>query len=150
MEYTSISPFLPYVDDEEQFYRMREKQLAQPTTRQSQIAMDVDSANIITDQSNGQHNKPEGINQEPRATEKTSGNKLIVHYTHEKRFDSLKREIHQIYRDVFKNTPVADVKSIVGTRNRRDARNDLIRKRPHRALLQNKQRKSKCFMTTIR
>ena len=112
--------------------------------------MDVDSANIVTDLSNGEHNKPEEINQKPQAIEKTSGNKLIVHYTHEKRFYSLKREIHQIYRDVFKNTPVEDLKLIVGTRNRRDARNDLIRKRPQRALLQNKQRKSKCLKTIIR
>ena len=128
---------------------MRKKQLGQPTTRQPQIAIDVDSANIVTDQSNGQHDKPKEINQKPPATEKTSGNKLIVHYTHEKRFDSLKPEMHQIYHDVFKNTPVEDVKSIVGTRNRRDARNDLVRKRPQRALLQNKQQKSKSFMTTF-
>ena len=62
MGFSSISPFLPCVDDKEQFYRMREKQLEQPTTRQSQIAMDVDSASIVTDQTNGQHNKPEEIN----------------------------------------------------------------------------------------
>ena len=81
---------------------MRERQLGQPTTRQSQIAMDVNSANIVTDQSNGEHDKPKEINQKPLVTKKTLGNKLIVHYTHEKRVDSLKREIHQIYHDVFK------------------------------------------------
>jgi hypothetical protein len=143
MQYTSISPFLPYVSDEQQFYRMREHSLGLPTNRQSQVEMDVDSTNILTDITNMQQRAPTAINQKSRATEKAKEKKLIVHYTHEKRFDSLKREMHQIFHDVFKNSPVADVKSIVGTRNRRDARNDLIRKRPQRALLKNEQRKSK-------
>ena len=103
--------------------------------------MNIARANIVTDEWQAQHIEPHEINQKSRAPGQTYGKKLIVHYTHEKRFHSLKREIHQIYNDVFKNSPVADVKSIVGTRNRRDARNDLIRKRPQRALLKNKPRK---------
>ena len=141
-EYTLKSPFVHYINNEELFSRIREKQLGQPTTRQSQVAMNIARANIVTDEWQAQHIEPNEINQQSRAPGQTHGKKLIVHYTHEKRFHSLKREIHQIYNDVFKNSPVADVKSIVGTRNRRDARNDLIRKRPQRALLQNKPRKS--------
>ena len=38
--------------------------------------------------------------------------------------------MHQVYEDIFKNTPAMDVKIIVGNRNRRDAKNELIRKRP--------------------
>ena len=120
---------------------MREKQLGLPASSRSQVAMDVDSVNILTDLTNGQQRAPEEIDQKSRATANTTEKKLIVHYTHEKRFDSLKREMHRIYHDVFQNSPVADVKSIVGTRNRRDARNDLIRKRPRRALLKNEPRK---------
>jgi hypothetical protein len=45
--------------------------------------------------------------------------------------------MHQVYESVFKHTPVADVTMIVGNRNRRDTRSELIRKRPMRSLLKN-------------
>ena len=55
----------------------------------------------------------------------------------------MKRDMHHIYDDVFHHTPVEGLIMIVGTRNRRDARNDLIRKRPNRILLQNRPGKSR-------
>jgi CRISPR/Cas system endoribonuclease Cas6 (RAMP superfamily) len=122
---------------------MREKQLGQQTTRQSQVVMNAAVADITTDQLNQQHIKLQPINTAAQAKEKTSEKKLIIHYTHEKRLESLKRDMHRIYHDVFKNTPVEDLKLIVGTRNRRDARNELIRKRPSQRLLKNKPRRSK-------
>ena len=82
MEYTSISSFLPYVNDEQQFYRMRENKLGLPTNRQSQVTMDVDNANILFDLTNRKQHAPTEINQKSRATEKRTENKLIVHYTH--------------------------------------------------------------------
>jgi hypothetical protein len=45
--------------------------------------------------------------------------------------------MHQVYDGTFENTPAMYAKLIVGTRNRRDAKNELIRKRPKRTLLQN-------------
>ena len=122
---------------------MREKKLGQQTTRQSQVAMDVAVGDITNVQLNGQHIGLEQINATSRAKAKTYEKKLIIHYTHEKRLESLKRDMHKIYLDVFKNTPVEDLKLIVGTRNRRDARNELIRKRPSQRLLKNKPRRSK-------
>lgn len=76
-------------------------------------------------------------------------NKLITHYTHEKRFRSVKRDLHQVYDDIFHNTPAAAVKLIVGNRNRRDARHELIRKKPKLSVLQNKAREIKRKYTTI-
>ena len=122
---------------------MREKKLGQPTTRQSQVAMNVAVGDITNVQLNGQHIGLEQINPALRTNEKTDEKKLIIHYTHEKRLESLKRDMHKIYNDVFKNTPVEDLKLIGGTRNRRDAGNELIRKRPRQRLLQNKHRKRK-------
>ena len=60
-----------------------------------------------------------------------ANNRLLLHYTHEKRFDSYKRDIHQIWSETFGNTPVIEVKVIVGNRNNRDARSELVRKRSH-------------------
>ena len=149
MEFTLISPFLPSITDKELFSRIREKKLGQPTTRQSQIAINVATANIDNASMSNQRNGPTPSNSKPRAAAKPYGSKLIIHYTHEKRFHSMKREMHQIYDDVFKNSPVQDLKVIVGTRNRRDARNDLIRKRPSRALLRNKRIRSKLSKSLI-
>ncbi|CAF5208952.1 unnamed protein product, partial [Rotaria magnacalcarata] len=68
----------------------------------------------------------------------TRGNKLIVHYTHEKRFQTFKSDMHQVYDNTFKDTPAADVKLIVGNKNRRPAKKELICKRPKQSLLINK------------
>ena len=65
----------------------------------------------------------------------------VVNETHERRFEPMKRQMHQIYDATFRNTPVEDVNMVVGSRNQKDARNDLIRKRPNRALLQDTPRK---------
>ena len=65
--------------------------------------------------------------------------RLFLHYTHEKRFQPVGRHIHHVYDNVFKNTPDMDLELIVGSRNRRDAKNELIQKRPKRSRLQCKQ-----------
>ncbi|CAF1340395.1 unnamed protein product [Adineta steineri] len=51
--------------------------------------------------------------------------------------------MHRVYQNVFKNTPAMDLRLIVGNRNRRNAKNELIRKRPKRSLLQCKQMQNK-------
>jgi len=51
--------------------------------------------------------------------------------------------MHHIYENIFNNTPAMDLKLIVGNRNRRNQRNDLVQKRPKKALLQYQPRKSK-------
>ena len=63
---------------------------------------------------------------------------LIIHHAHEKRFSSFKRDMHHVCDTVFQNTPVADVKIIVGNRNRPKAKNELIRKRPKQTLLKSR------------
>ena len=40
----------------------------------------------------------------------------------------MKRNIHQVYDNVFKNTPGMDIKLIVGNRNRSDANEELYEK----------------------
>ena len=63
--------------------------------------------------------------------------KLILHYTHEEIFSSLKRDMHCIYHTIFHQTPAAEERIMVGNGNRRDARHELICKRPEPSILQN-------------
>ena len=69
-------------------------------------------------------------------------NTLFIHYTYEKRFQSMKRDLHMIYEDLFSQSANGNVKMIVGTRNRRSAYHELIRKRPPRFLLKDIERPS--------
>jgi len=115
---------------------MRHKIIDQPTPRQSQIAISASTANLDNDQTDEKQNKTkESIK---KITKTNYGDKLIVHYTHEKQFEPFKRDMHRIYENVFENTPAMNLKLIVGNRNRRDAKNELVRKRPKSSILQNK------------
>ena len=146
-EHISMSPFLPFITDEQQFLILNKQFLTEPTARQSKLA--TSAATAKTEKK--QHGKAQVEDQlleedtieeeksiiKAKATEKIDGDELIVHYTHEKRFESIKRDMHTVYHDIFKNTPVDDIKMIVGNRNRQTARNELIRKRPKPSILTN-------------
>jgi len=69
--------------------------------------------------------------------------KMIVHYTHEKRFNCFKRDMHQILDNTFQKQIDKDIKLIVGNRNGQNAQKELVRKRPKQRLLTNKIQKSK-------
>ncbi|CAF3519163.1 unnamed protein product, partial [Rotaria socialis] len=123
-EYINSSSFLPFIDNETQFVAMRNKILNLPTVRQSQVSISAATADIDNDQTDEPQNEPITTTtttaQERNKKEHTRGNKLIVHYTHEKRFQTFKSDIHQVYDNIFKDTPAADVKLIVGNKNRID------------------------------
>ncbi|CAF4861540.1 unnamed protein product, partial [Rotaria socialis] len=143
-EYINSSSFLPFIDNETQFVTMHNKILNLPTARQSQVSISAATADIDNDQTDEPQNEPTTTTtttttaQERKKKEHTRGNKLIVHYTHEKRFQTFKSDMHQVYDNTFKDTPAADVKLIVGNKNRRPAKKELICKRPKQSLLINK------------
>ena len=137
--YTSLSSFHSNVSGEQTFLVIRNQLLEIPKARQPPID--------TIDPMNNEHCNTQTLQLNTTTATTTEKKpyvaKLILHYTHEKRFESMKRDMHHIYDDVFHHTPVESSKMIVGTRNRRDARNDLIRKRPNRILLQDKPGKSR-------
>ncbi|CAF3367311.1 unnamed protein product [Rotaria socialis] len=136
--YISSTSFLPIIDDEKQFLKMHRKLLDQPTLGQSQAAFSAAMADIDNDQTDetvNESKESKNYNDKPK---QHCNDKLIIHYTHEKRIHSFKKQMHRIYEHVFNNTPVSHVKMIVGNRNRQDAKRELIRKRPKQSLLQNK------------
>jgi hypothetical protein len=128
IEYISSSSFLPVIDNETQLFLMRDKVMRQSTSRQSQVKLSTSKADIDNDQTD------DTVDIESKEPTKNAGrkptnygDKLFFHYTHEKRFQSFKRDMHQIYEAAFKNTPTMDLKIIVGNLNCRDAQNELIR-----------------------
>jgi hypothetical protein len=129
------------MDDEKQFFKMHTKLISEPTQRQSQIVLSAATADLDNDQTDDQ------ILKEPTTTDRKPtnyGDQFFVHYTHEKRFNTLKKDMHQVYDDVFQNRPAIYIRMVVGTRNRRDTKHELIRKRPKRTLVRNTVTKRKC------
>ena len=126
---------------------MRNKILNLPTARQSQVSISAATADIDNDQTDEPLNEPTtkkaATVEEQNKKQNTFANKLIVHYTHEQRFQTFKPDMHRVYDNLFKGTPAADVKLIVGNKNRRPAKNELICKRPKQSLLTDKPFKSK-------
>jgi len=146
---SSTSTFLPIIKDEQQFKLIRQTILGQPTFQQSQVLIRASTANLDNDQTNEATNQTKNISINMDKNHAKFHKKIIVHYTHEKHFGSFKRDMHHIYDNTFKKQIDQDIKLIVGNRNRRDAKKELIRKRPKQFLLKNKTLKSK-FLNAIR
>jgi hypothetical protein len=60
-----------------------------------------------------------------------SDRNLIIHYTHEARLAAYKKHIHQLWDQIFADTPLTNTKLTVGNRNNSNATKILIRRRPH-------------------
>ncbi|CAF2199335.1 unnamed protein product, partial [Rotaria magnacalcarata] len=136
--YISSQSFLPFLDNESQFSQMRIVLSGQPSRQQSQVEMRIatltnDNDHLVEDLDK----KEKFIIQENKKTNKLQ-NKLIIHYTHEKRFKTRKRDLHRIFQETFANTPIIETKLIVGNRNQKSTMKELIRKRPRHAILKNK------------
>lgn len=120
----------------------------QLTPKQSQVAQSAVQADLDNDQTDD-HNPttsipPEKHEQTATANKSaTHSNKLFVHYTHERRFRTFKRDLHQIHDNTLPPALTLNFRLIVGNRNRRAAKNELIHKKPKRSLLQNKAKQIK-------
>jgi hypothetical protein len=132
------------IDDEKQYFLLRNKLALRPTTKQSTRIISNATTNIHTEQANDTANLSTRPSKTTTTTDKvkTCEDKLIFHYIHEKRFHSFKRDMHKLYIDHFGNPLAMNIRLIVGNRNRRSLSHELIRKRPKKALLQNRQIKS--------
>ncbi|CAF4377043.1 unnamed protein product [Adineta steineri] len=127
-----------------QFILLRHEIPDQPTPSRSQAASRAATADVNNDQTDviAETTSRESVGKVQKKPI-SYADRLFLHYTHEKRFEPFKRNMHRVYQNVFKNTPAIDLRLIVGNRNRRDAKNELIRKRPKRSLLQCKQIQNK-------
>ncbi|CAM4986946.1 unnamed protein product, partial [Rotaria socialis] len=137
-EYISKSPFLPLIDDEQKYFLLRKQILGQPTPRQTQVALSAALADIDNDPLDD--DEKQQPNPDPKKSEENISNinqKFFTHFTYEKRFKTSKRDMHQVYHDIFKDIPAMYTKLIVGNRIHRQTHNELIRKRPNKNLLRN-------------
>ncbi|CAF1539977.1 unnamed protein product [Rotaria magnacalcarata] len=95
--YISSRSFLPFLDNERQFLQMRIALSGQPSRQQSQVEMRIAALTNHNDHliENSDKKQEFTIQEKKKPTE--FQNKLIIHYTHEKRFDTCKRDMHHIF-----------------------------------------------------
>jgi hypothetical protein len=70
--------------------------LGQPTQRQSQVALSASTVDIDNDQTDEQPKEFTKPSYETETRRTNYGDQLFVHYTHEKRFQTFKRDMHQV------------------------------------------------------
>ncbi len=98
----------------------------QQTSAEKQIQSRIDKAKIYNETQEPNHSK----HQQQLSKQSKWNSRLIVHYTHEQRLANNKKDFHQIWNNIFDNTPTVNTKLIIGTRNSRNATKEMISKRP--------------------
>lgn len=83
----------------------------QTTLCQTQVAVGVTKADLDNDQIDN-----DNVTIVKKSS--SSSNKLFIHYNHEKRFRSFKRDLHQIHNKIIPRDLPLDHRLIVGNRNR--------------------------------
>ncbi|CAF2098092.1 unnamed protein product [Rotaria magnacalcarata] len=142
------SCMIPFIDNENQFLtrkscllpqlsvKERETQHRIAAVRLSKETKDTnDKEKMTTITTISRQNKPNKFT-----------NTLFLHYTHEQRLHTLKRDIHKIYSEIFHDALSMDLRLIVGHRNHRNTGHELIQKRPSASILKPQQLPSKTFL----
>ncbi|CAF4618116.1 unnamed protein product [Rotaria socialis] len=125
-ENISKSPFLPLINDEQKYFRMRKHILGQPTPRQSQVALSAALADIDNDPPDDENQQPDPYKTKSEQKISNYDEKFFTHFTYEKRFETCKRDMHKVYNNVFKDTPAMYTRQIIGHRIRRQSHDELI------------------------
>jgi hypothetical protein len=124
---------IPWIEHEHQFFTLRRSVLAKQTTREQQIEHKILPTGLKDETLNQKTVKAMSTRQEKQATKFDTT--LFLHYTHEQRLQSLKRDIHKIYAETFLGTPDEDVRLVVGHRNNPNISYELMQKRPPPSML---------------
>ncbi|CAF3262925.1 unnamed protein product [Rotaria sp. Silwood2] len=99
--YISSDSILPIIDNEEQFFQLRKVYMNQPTARHSQVEARIAQFK----ENNEEHQVEQLVTTTSITTRKQKKNILqdavIIHYIHEKRFTTMKKDMHNIFREAF-------------------------------------------------
>jgi hypothetical protein len=116
---------LPKIHTENNFARLRYILLNRPTIHEYQIASRV--AKTIKNNPTEEINDPlvkARFNKQSKLD-----NNLIVHYTYEKRLQTNKNTIPQLWHQTFKQTPIMNTRLIIENRNSRNMTQELVHRR---------------------
>ncbi|CAM2729112.1 unnamed protein product [Rotaria socialis] len=128
--YITSNSILPLINNEHKFFQLRKEHMKQPTAQHSQVEARI----ALFEQNNIDNIVEDIIPMESTTTNKRKTNnvpdKVIIHYTHEKRFTTMKKDMHTIFEKSFEGYGLEAVRLIVGHRNSPNSERELIHKRP--------------------
>ena len=104
---------MPTINNEKDFALLRQILLTKPTVPEYQIASRI--AQCIKFEPDQTVDDPLVRSRLDKPSKFDTN--VIIHYTHETRFQSHKEYIHRIWKQMFDNTPVMERRLIVGNRN---------------------------------
>jgi len=122
-----ISSIIPLFETENNFQFVRSYLLNRTTVTEQQIACRI--AKTIDYTNHDKPNDPLVRIHLKRASK--SINNLIIHYVHEARLTSYKKDIHELWDQIFQETIVMNTKLIVGNRNSSNTTQTLVRLCPY-------------------
>jgi hypothetical protein len=132
----SSTSIIPVIENEYKFIQLRKKLMGQPTARQSQLEAQIVQYTLDNDEYKEKPSMQIATSvSSTNPQSKKSQDNIIIHYTHEKRFISMKKDMHEIFREAFQGLGLDSIRLIVGNRNSPNSQRELIRKRPHLKLL---------------
>ncbi|CAF4058846.1 unnamed protein product [Adineta steineri] len=141
---SSSSSTLPLIDNEQEFYRLRENLSAQPSIKQEIVKKNAATVEITTKKQANQETTTQIM--ETRVKRKNDDkfkNTIFIHCIHEARLEGVKRHIHEIHDSYFKSTDHGNIRLVVGHRNNPNLDFELTNKRPRSTLLKDPTKKSK-------
>ena len=124
------SAVLPMIEHENDFATVRRQLLTKPTASEHQIASRL--AKTMDTEANAVEVVDPLVEARLRKESKWD-TQIIVHYTHEQRLSSCKRDIHQLWNDTFRGTPASHTRLIIGNRNSCNLAKQLVKRRSENA-----------------
>ena len=120
---------IPLIESKSYFELFRSSFLNRPTAIELQIAPRIAK---VTDHHNIKTiDTSTSVSTEQKQISKCDTN-LIIHYIHEKRLETLIKDIHQLWNQIFHNTPIMNTKLIIGHKNNSSVAKELVQRRPCR------------------
>lgn len=123
-----VRSIIPWIETENDFHFIRSYLLDRPTVPELQMVSRIMRA---ADDPPTSHTVNASLVPLKQKQKFKSTVNLIIHYTHEKRFHTFKKDIHQLWDAVFGCTPVSNTKLIIGHRNNKSTTQELVQRRPH-------------------
>ncbi|CAF4735060.1 unnamed protein product, partial [Rotaria sp. Silwood2] len=137
---------LPLIDNENRYFVLRQKLLAQPTAKQTQVDQSAARVSLVNHDPNVGNVNQKNERTMPMAVIETNQkfiSNLFIHCKHEARLNGMARDIHVIHDSFFKDTPTAAIRLIVGHRNNPNIELELSQKCPSLRLLKDPSSKPK-------
>jgi hypothetical protein len=123
----TTSSIIPFIENEQDFNFIRDHLLNKTTVTEHQIASRIAKTN---DPNTTDTTDDPLVQIRLRQISKWVDN-VIIHYQHEARLESFKKDIHQLWNQTFNETSIKNTKLIVGNRNSRNTTKALVHRRPH-------------------